>query len=217
MKVLAKEHGVLVCDNSGTPAAPVWALGSGSNGYRDLSSGGTGFFVSDTYFDLAGMTLREKTLFFEGATVQEVLAPVVFNGQPGDSLIIVDLMCSKPLTDTELIFFPVFGNFAGTNTALTFDQTIYAQICQYVIDLDTAQWGSMVKMSSNQIGSMSATASDRIYSYRIVTTAIPFSGTRFTITPARHVLSADVKKEEEFQYVMRLRRSYELAQGQDVD
>ena len=217
MKMLAKEHGSLGVSNAGDAANPNWQPLSFTNGWRVLAAGPSGVFCSDTYFDMAGMTQRERTLFIEGATVQEMLAPIVFNGVPGDALNIIDLMSSKPLTDTELIAFCIYGNFAAPGAALTFDQTIYAQFCQYVIDVDTAAWGSARKVNSNQIGSMSPTASDRIYSYRLVNTGSPFQGTRIDILPARHLLSADTKKEEEFEYIMRLRRSYELAQAQDVD
>jgi hypothetical protein len=218
VKTLAKEHLFLVVDRAGTPESPVWSVNSLSLGWRLLNPGApSGYFVSETFFDLAGMSQREKTLFFEGATVQEILNPTVFTGGPGDNLVIVDLMCTKSLTDTELLSFPVGGNFASPGATLTFEETVYARINQFVIDLDTAAWGSMVQVNSNQIGSLKATASDRIYSYRIIVAGSPFTGTRFDITSARHLLQATAKEEADFQYLMRLRRSYELAQNHDED
>ena len=132
-------------------------------------------------------------------------------------MVVVDLMSTKPLTDTELQAFPLYGNFAAPGAALTFEETVYARVEQFVVDIDTAAWGSMMKVSTNQIGSLKATASDRIYSYRIVSTGTPFQGTRFDVFAARHVINAEVKEEAEFQYLMRLRRSYELAQSHDED
>jgi hypothetical protein len=215
MKTLTKEHGLFGAIRGGTPAVPVWTLQSYAQGWRIQNP--AGLFISSTYFDLAGMSQREKTMFFEGATVQDHLNPQLVAGGAGDSIVLVDLMCSKPLTDTELANFYVYGNFANPNAVLTFDQTIYARLNQYVVDLDTAQWGSMVQVSSNQIGSLSATASDRIYSYRIIATGTPFNGTALDLTACRHLLSAQAKEEEEFRYLMRLRRSYELQQSYDQD
>jgi len=218
MKTLAKEHPFLVANRAGTPQDPIWSVDAGSPGWRLLNPGANSpVFVSDTFFDLAGLSQREKTLFFEGATVQDMLNPIAYGQAPGDSLIVTDLMSTKPLSDAELLSFFILGNFAAPGAVLTFEETVYARLNQYVIDLDTAAWGSFVQVSSNQIGSLKATASDRIYSYRTVTAGSPFTGTRFDVLACRHLLRAEAKEEAEYQYLMRLRRSYELQQSYDED
>ena len=214
MKTLAKEHAFLIA----TQTEGVWSVGLGAQGWRLVNPGGSSpVFVSDTFFDLAGLSQREKTLFFEGATVQDLLNPIAFNQAPGDSIIVTDLMSTKQLNDTELTTFSIFGNFAQPGASLTFEETVYARLNQYVVDLDTAAWGSMIQASTNQIGSLKATASDRIYSYRIVTGGTPFVGDRFDVLACRHLLRAEAKEEAEYQYLMRLRRSFELAQNHDED
>jgi hypothetical protein len=215
MKTLAKEHGLFGAARGGTPEAPIFTLSDYTQGWRILSLAGA--FVSDTYFDLAGLSQREKTLFFEGATVQDHLNPQLVAGAAGDSIVLVDLMSTTSLSDTELLNFYLYGNFANPNAVLTFDQTVYARINQYVVDLDTAAWGSMIQVSSNQIGSLNATASDRIYSYRIIACGTPFNGTQLDLSACRHLLRAEAKEEAEFQYLMRLRRAYELQQSYDED
>jgi len=210
VKTLSKEHQSL----SAVQALGVWTIQTYAPGWRVLNPAGA--FVSETYFDLAGMSQREKTLFFEGATVQDILNPQHTNGVAGDSIIVVDLMSSSPLTDAQLLTFYVQGNFAAAGT-ISFDQTIYARVNQFVIDLDTAAWGSMVQVSSNQIGSLDATASDRIYSYRIVVAGVPTQATNLDIFGCRHVLRVEAKSEDEYQYLMRLMKSYELQQSYDED
>ena len=222
MKTLAKEHPLLSCNNIGTAPVPNWEIANFAPGWRVLSPGPSGVFVSDTFFDLAGLTQREKTLFFEAATVQTMGNPIVFTvgplaPGPGDALNVIDLMTTKSLTDTELINFTVYGNFASAGGALTPEETVYARINQFVVDLDTAAWGSMIQAASHQIGSLKPTASDRIYSYRIVVAGTPFQGGRFDLYAARHLINADVKEEAEYRYLMRLRRSYELQQSHDED
>ena len=211
MKTLAKEHGLFGA-NQNPPG--VWSLDDFSQGWRVLSP--AGIFCSETYFDLAGMSLREKTLFFDGATVQDILNPQHTAGAAGDSMVIVDLMSSKPLDDTELSNFYLYGNFAYQGV-LTFAETIYARINQYVVDLDTAAWGSFIQVSSNQIGSLDATASDRIYSYRIVAMGTPTTATDIDVFAARHLLKAAAREEPDYQYLMRLKRAYELQNEPDVD
>ena len=222
MKVLAKEHPALVCVNAGTPVTPNWEIQDYSPGWRVLNAGPSGVFVSDTFFDLAGMTQREKTLFFDAATVQTMGNPLIFEvggnvPQPGDALNIIDLMTTKSLSDTELINFTIYGNFAQSNAVLTPEETVYARINQFVVDIDTQAWGSMVQVGTHQIGSLKPTASDRIYSYRLVVSGAPFAGGRFDVYAARHLINVDVKEEEDYRYLMRLRRSYELAQNHDED
>jgi hypothetical protein len=210
MKTLAKEHTFV---KLGQTIPNDWDIISGSN-WRKLSPLN---FVSDTFFDLAGMAQREKTLFFEGAAVQEFINPSHTLGGAGDSIIVYDLMTSMSLTDAEILQYIALGNFVSSSAGLTYHETIYGRVRQYVVDLDTAAWGSYVLVSDNQIGSMESTASDRIYCYRIVTIGAPTAATGLVVNSARYLLRSEAKEEPEFQYLMRLRRSYELQQSYDED
>lgn len=216
MKTLTKEHQIANVDQL---APSVFELqDTYVNGWRPL---GDSIFVSDTYFDLAGMAQREKTLFFEGATVQEIYSPQHTEGQVGDNIVVWDVMTSEPMTDAELLSFTAVGNFATSQAGLGYQETIYARARHYLIDLDTAGWGSFILGSENQIGSLEATASDRIYTYRIlyiVRFNIPVSPLgKLQVFPARYIIRAEAKEEQEFRYLMRLRRSYELQQSYDED
>ena len=102
MKTLNKEHGFL----NAVGNELTWSVNpTATYGNWRLLSGSSNAIMSNTYFDLAGMSMKEKTLFFDGAGVQVVNAPAVFNGAAGDTLIITDLMSSSPLTDAELSSF----------------------------------------------------------------------------------------------------------------
>ena len=213
VKTLAKEHQFVAIAIAGGQ----WSV-QGTSGSWELLSPASSVVVSRTYFDLAGMTLREKTLFFKSALVQDMQNPQHSNGAVGNNLFVYDIMTSSPMTNNELVAFITNGNFADSEAGLTFDETIYGRIRQYVIDVDTAAWGSFVQVSDNQLGSMSPTASDRVYSYRMLFVGAGHTNNiQVTLFAARHILSADVKQEEEFEYLMRLKRSYELQQSYDED
>lgn len=210
MRVLTKEHGIGVFNRTNAE----WDINQAlSNGWEEVT---TGSFVSKTYFDLAGMSAEEKTLFFEAAGTQGVLAPINFNGQPGDSIILVDLMTAIPLTNTQLVNFALFGNF-GDNPPISYQETIYARVDQWVAHVDTGTWTSLTLTNSEQLGSMMPTASDRVYSYRVIVFGTPFVGDRVDITSARHILQAKATEEPDHTYIMRLLRSYQLQQEPDVD
>lgn len=214
MNLLAKEHQFVTLARSGAN----WSITSDATGGSWRKEAGGNFFISSTYFDLAGLTREDKTLFFEATGVQSVREPtVVTNPQPGDSMIVMDLMSTSPLTDEELVSFSAFGNFAsGTSESLTWAQTVYARNQTWAIHVDEGPLGSMILQNEEFFGSMQPTASDRIYSYRVLLPAhIAMDG--LFIYSARHMLTAEAKTEEEFVYLMRLKRAYELQQSYDED
>ena len=215
MKTLAKEHTFGVFQTS---APDVWELGL-SPGWRQPTAG-AGFFVSETYFDLAGLTIDDKTLFFEAAASITMFNPLTTVSAAGDGVQIINLMTSRPMTDLQLSRFFLVGNFAdpfGGIEGITFDETIYARCQEYTTDLDTANWGKMVLVSDNQIGSLEATASDRIYSYKVVAIKSGAAMTGLQTYPTRHILRAKATEEPEYQYLMRLMRSYQLQNQPDRD
>ena len=218
MKVMQKEHGYVVVTLGGAPNQ-FSISDSNTNWVQPVVP--QGMFHSSTYFDLAGLSMREKTLFFKGATVQQLGNPTMTSGAAGDSCQIYDIMTSSPMTADELTSFSAIGNFAGLTGAatsgLTFDQTIYARRREYVVSVDLAAWGALQLVSDDQLGSMNPTASDRVYSYRMVLTALAGTSKTILIPASRQILSAEAREEPEFEYLMRLKRSYELAQSYDED
>ena len=218
MKVMAKEHGLIQMTLGGAPNQ--YSITSNLSGWTQPYPP-QGVFMSKNYFDLAGLSMREKTLFFKGATVQQWANPSGTALAAGDLCIITDVMSSSPMTDNELNGFATYGNFAGPGTTLssglTFEQTIYARRREYAVSLDLAAWGSMQLVSDDQLGSMSPTASDRVYSYRYIFIQLAGTNKELNVFGCRHLLSAEAKEEPEFEYLMRLKKSYELQQSYDED
>ena len=213
MKTLAKEFGMLLVNKVG-PAYSIETDFTNSN-WRQLTPGG-GIFVADTYFDLAGLAMDDKTLFFEGAAMQEILPPSITVGTAGDLINIVDIMCTTPITDNEAFLYATYANIMGQGSQLTFDQTIYGRVRTFNMDIDNLAGGYFITLGDNQTGSLEATASDRIYCYRMVAIGVT-ADSSVTITGARYLLRAKAKEEPEHEYLMRLKRSYELQQRQDRD
>lgn len=214
MKVLAKEISQAVFEFT----LPNWSISAGAD-WQQFQPGGNAFW-SETYFDLAGLSMEDKTLFFNGVMQQEMLNPQFYNHAAGDGVYITDLLSSVPLRSTELEQFPIIGNFAYNPLdvkSLTFDQTIYCRLRQFVIPNTQGTYAAGTLVSDNQIGSLEPTASDRIYVYRIVYLGTPITADRVDVFPTRFVLYADAREEKEYQYLMRLKRSYELQQTFDND
>ena len=210
MKTLAKEFGQLVVNKAGdlfTLAANV-----SDGGWEQTVPNGP-IFINRTYFDLAGMAIDEQTLFFEGAAVQDVLPPSTLPTTAGKQAFVVDIMSNKQLTNAEATATILAGNTGTSN--LTFDQTIYMRLRFFNTDLDNQAGSYMIPIGDNQLGSLSPTASDRVYCTRVVL----FGGAdgKYDIYPCRYILRAMAKEEPKYQYLMRLKRSYDLQQRFDRD
>ena len=210
MKTLAKEFGSLSVTNAGG----TWSLNASESAdgweqYIPLASG----FVNRTYFDLGGMAMEDLTLFFTGATTQNAYPPGTIPSTAGNRVFIHDIMSTKPLADSELTAITTRGNTTGT--VLTFDQTVYMRIRVMNTDVDNLAAGVMIPIFDEQLGSLNPSASDRIYCTRIVV----FSGAdgNYFTYPVRYLLQANAKEEPEYEYLMRLKRSYELQNRFDRD
>lgn len=210
MKTMAKEFGNLVVNKVGPVFTPAYDVSG--EGWEQTTPGGP-IFVNRKYFDLAGLALNDETLFFEGAAVQDVLPPSTITATAGNQAFVVDIMSNKQLSNAEATATVLSGNFATSN--LTFDQTLYMRVRFFNTDLDNLAGSYMIPIADNQLGSLSPTASDRIYCTRVVL----FAGAdgKYDMYPARYILKAVAKEEPEFEYLMRLKRSYELQQEPDRD
>lgn len=215
MKTLAKYHDACFA---------VIAGGAIQIDHSVLSSGwqlidASGAIGSETYFDLAGLSQEEKTLFFEGMAVQESGVPAIA-GQAGDNYILYDIMTSVPfdMFDVPLVGSLSIRGIGFPGSELNFEHVLYARTRRLTLDLDTTARMAMV-VNDYQSGSMMPTASDRIYCYRIVVVdaSTMASASSINIQPARYLLNVQAKEEPTYEHIMRLKRSYDLQQSHDED
>lgn len=211
MKTLTKEIGavgITVLNGEIVTIDP-----NSNGGWKNIAASSN--IYNETYFDLAGMSLQEKTLFFSGASTQNA-NPVTSNpAVVGNNVHIWDIMVTKPLTETELQFVAIYGNTSSPGVTLTFDQTVYFRNRVFNTDIDNAASTVMIPIFDEQLGSLEATASDRIYCYRFV--SIAGGDGVYNIYPVRYLLRVEAKEEPEYEYLMRLKRSYELQNEPDRD
>ena len=211
MKTLTKEIGYVSATVDGSEIVAISPLSAG--GWTVIPGSANMYF--ETYFDLAGMSIDEKTLFFTGATTQNANPVISTPATVGNNVHIWDIMVTKPLTESELLFVAIYGNTASPGVVLSFDQTVYLRNRVLNTDIDNAAASVMIPIFDEQLGSLEATASDRIYCYRFV--SIAGANGDYTIYPVRYILRAEAKEEPEYQYLMRLKRSYELQNEPDRD
>ena len=218
MKTLTKYHDALFCTVAGDPKVITISTAAVSNGWSQVIPG---YLLSSNYFDLAGLSQEDETIFIEGIAVQEGGVPAITGG-PGDSYVIFDIMTSIPIdwtADSNRMLGQLAVRGVGfPGTVLNFEHVLYSRYRRWGITQDTAG-RSAVLLNDSQSGSASATASDRIYTYRIVVPflAAPSNITNFNVQAARYLINAKPKQEAEFEYMMRLKKSYDLQNEPDVD
>ena len=218
MKTLAKQHGFLSLSEIAPPGSNSYQVDPASNGWRKVQGSET--FVSETYFDLAGMSMEEQTIFIDGIAVQEAQPNSIVStaaAKQGNSFLLYDIITSIPIDwdSVDLVGWATNG-FGFPGSILNFEHVLYQRMRRFTLDVDTGA-AFPLKSDDLQSGSLAATASDRLYCYRVVS-PFPFTGiTQIGVAPARYLVNAEAREEPTYQHLMRLKRSYELQQTPDVD
>lgn len=215
MKALSKEHTSIFASYTADPFPGTYDIQTG-NGWEQINgANGTNsaYLVSQTYFDMAGMTLEEKTLFIEAAAVQEG-CNFEITGPTGSKVWCYDLITSIPFDVSLWDYEQGLGFMGANNGALNFEHVLYGRFRLFANDVDFAGT-TPVLVSSDTFGSGQPTNSDRLYSYRILIGTANITG--ILAPPARHLIIADAREEAQYSQLMRMKRSYELQQSHDED
>lgn len=201
----------------------------------------TDWYLEDE-LDVAGWTKDDLTMFLRAAEVQQsgfyfcdTLNNLATPGQPQSEIrreYVLEwfALTSYPIDmvgywNTLLASLAYAGsppyapNFAEQITS--FDNVIVGAMRYYTIDttLTTTIASPLILTQSHNFGSGSASASDKLYLYRYIQVPEPNdspeidSGAASVGIPSlRFVINADLNKEAEYQYLMRLKRSLDLYQ-----
>jgi len=188
--------------------------------------------------DIRGLNQEEKTLMFNGATVQE---PYFYTMQvrpggtgdyiaapAGNGMLIADSMFNCPLPIIGETYDQQLGSYyisllqpGFEFSSINFENITFAQTRQLAMTNITGAWDSPEEVNRNLMGSGAANAGEFIYCYRLF--IVTFNGlaladdARVTVPAARHLLGATVKEEKEYVRMMRLSRQYEPWQRFDRD
>jgi hypothetical protein len=221
MKTLAQYHPHIAVSWNGND----WVFNNVAQNYNGgvdfVSSTNNQSFVamlSEQVIDLAGLAIDDKTIFPVGITTQEAYFPTMSAGAPGDQVWIYDLVTSIPLSQNSFDWGLVYLNGAGfPGGILNFEHVQYQRVRRFTLDLDTAT-AIPLKVGDEQSGSLAPSASDRLYSYKLVILYNLSSTVIGTSTPTSRILiRANTKEEPEYEYLMRLKRSYDLQNEPDRD
>jgi hypothetical protein len=170
----------------------------------------------ETQLDLSGYNLQRKTIFPRAVGIQD---PGLYSFKPGagsnsDGLLIMDVITSVPLDIVEVSNNSVLGVYPGTlGSKYDYSQVIFG-MARFFAKNTTVPFPNYQQLQRTaRFGSGEPNASDKLYCYRIVRIlAEVLDNTSEILLPScRQVISANIDEEPHLEYMMRLKRSYELA------
>ena len=180
---------------------------------------GTNVYLFETSIDLSGYAMMEKTFYPYSSFEQRNGAYIgTFTNTTSRTCNEAIIISSVPLdlsgTNANELGGRLPGFISGTSNdayRLNRDVLIHQSQRLYAFDSTTSSTASSVYrlVSSNNASSLEPTAADRLYCYRLVFIAGE-DGT-LTVPAARVMLPGTIASEPTTEYLMRLKRSYELA------
>jgi hypothetical protein len=195
-------------------ADPVWTTTTAINGWTPLP-GSTVLAWTGT-IDLAGYVREMKTFYPSAGMTQQGM---VLLQSGGEGVFLVTTVSSTPV-DLNSLFISTLGgsglgflDFSGLGiNQQNWETVLFNETQLYVnnVNISPNTIGIQQGLSVEQTGSLSATATDTLY---VVKMAIPQGAqmTSMNIPASRVILPGKFGTEPDVEYMMRLKRSVELA------
>lgn len=183
-----------------------------TDGWKPMASG----VYYETYFDLSGYTLDDMTTLPNLLQLQDSNAYFLTNPFSDSLVTVLDILSEEPLDPETVSNLAANGDYPSTPGSTT----NYHQILMCNVRGMTTQteFGSVTLLRAaygGSYGSAGPTTVSKLWCYRIIRIAGTDLNNQILAVPAtRFVLAATIVKEAELPYLMRLKRSYELAKSQ---
>lgn len=207
--------GALEGERQMTKMVPALSVQRGATGWP----GADGWHGSDlndllmyeTYIDTSGYALDDLTVFPLGATLQDP-------GRYLSSNDTVPLQVLDMITQVRLNFNQVEAWIAGNavpgmvGTNVDFKQILWGQY-RTMLGQATFQQASteFLTASAGLFGSGSPSTAEKLYCYRFVILRASAENDTLEIPASRFILNAVIASEPDLEFLMRQKRSYELA------
>ena len=202
-------------DSEASP--PAWV--GYPTGYEQLHSV---IWVNEVDLDLSGYALQKKS-FFPYSSFQQTGA--LYSGQWIAAITqqpyVMDtvLISSVPLDNAALIQAasqaPGFTQFSGSPLNYNRDVIIHGESRTFTVDSSLSVAGgnnTLTEVDRHVYSSLEPTAADRLYGYRLILISEKNGqGEGLTLPPLRVIMPGTITEEPKAEYMMRLKRSYELA------
>ena len=179
------------------------------DGWNILENVATPTYALRSYYDLSGYNMNELTSFFQAVDVQEVFTPF-----GSAACRVIDLVTTEYVTDTEIVAAYQYttgdGDLPGfPKSSYDMQQVVYGRTRTYT---SNSSFGDITLQGSTMWGTCAAATSDKLHITRIVMVLNTAAIDQVVHVPAcNYVTAIIVAKEADLPFLMRQKRSYELA------
>lgn len=186
----------------------VWAA---TNGWKTL---GNQVVYYENYFDLSAYELDDLTVVPTAISLQDGLPYTTTSLDPTTQLPVFDIVSQEKLSMDEIHTIYTAGYDYPSSPASTQDwsQLLMCNFRLLTPQTDFSIVNLLLPATGGSLGSAEPTAVQKLWVYRVlIPTATDLSGSTWIVPATRFVLGAEIVKEDDLPYMMRLKRSYELA------
>jgi hypothetical protein len=181
-----------------------------ANGWKNHTL--TNAISFESYIDMSGLTLDDLTFVPQGVELQDP-GRYILIGSPTIDLEVLDIISQERLTLADIDAQLLLGNVPGmSETKEDFTQIIFGQYRVLLLNNTSDNIELLTTIDGGGFSSQEATAADKLWCYRIArVNGAKTVGTEFRIPASRFVMVGTTVEEKELTYMMRLKRSFELA------
>jgi hypothetical protein len=167
--------------------------------------------------DLSGYAMERKTFYPVTAFTQEAGPYIAFGGS-GQTIMYLVSSIPTDVNDllTQIVYSSAPGFIQPSAADVSQDEwttTLFGQLDLNLINTNLPALGLCQPILTRQFGSLAPTAADKLYVTKVVIpgTIAGEVGDSLGIPSSRIVIPGTIKEEPKLEYMMRLKRSYELA------
>jgi hypothetical protein len=178
-------------------------------GWNILENVATPTYALRSYYDLSGYNQNELTSFFQAVDIQEVFTPF------GTAACrVIDLVTTEYVSDTEIVAAYQYttgdGDLPGfPKSSYDMQQVVYGRTRTFT---SNSSFGDITLQGSTMWGTCAAATADKLHITRIVMVLNTAAIDQVVHVPAcNYVTAIIVAKEDDLPFLMRQKRSYELA------
>ncbi len=184
-----------------------------ANGWQ-IDTNGTLYYES--YFDLSGYELDDLTTLIEMIQLQDSNAYYLQNPFADSVVTIIDVVSEETLSPDTVSDLALNGEYPGTlGSTQDFHQIKYCAVRGMFPQTDYQSQTLLSNAFGGSYGSAAPTTASKLWVYRILRIGgTDLTGQQLAIPATRFMLAANIIKETELPYMMRLKRSYELAKNE---
>ena len=181
----------------------------GDKMWEPLGPGGANGVYVETYFDLSAYELDDLTLIPHLIQLQDGLP---YFSALTEGIDVYDVVSQERLNPDDFIAYAIGGDYPSSpGSTEDWSQILMCNTRFMTAQADYQFADLLLPATQGSFGSSEPTAVQKLWLYRVVLVRSGVENSTLNLPATRFVLGAEIIKEDDLPYMMRLKRSYELS------